>query len=119
MARARRPGAGQVAPRASGSPVLADADRALPRRFIAGARSRGYRRIERTVTAEDAVSTQAVGGNANESLLAELVGEHRRIDERIKHLERQRSLTSAEQAEVANLKKQKLRTKDRIARLSS
>jgi uncharacterized protein YdcH (DUF465 family) len=65
------------------------------------------------------VSTQAVGGNANESLLAELVIEHRRIDDRIKHLERQRSLTSAEQAEVANLKKQKLRTKDRIARLSS
>lgn len=66
------------------------------------------------------MSTQAEGTRTNnDHLLAELVNEHRRIDDRIKHLERQRSLTSAEQAEVATLKKEKLRTKDRIARLSS
>jgi len=72
------------------------------------------------LAAEVDVSTQAEGTRtSNEHLLAELVNEHRRIDDRIKHLERQRSLTSVEQAEVATLKKQKLRTKDRIARLSS
>jgi uncharacterized protein YdcH (DUF465 family) len=65
------------------------------------------------------VSTQAERTTTNERLLAELVTEHRRIDERVKHLERQRSLTGAEQAELQTLKKQKLLTKDRIARLSS
>ena len=69
--------------------------------------------------AEDDVSTQAERTTTDERILAELVTEHRRIDERVKHLERQRSLTSAEQAELATLKKQKLKTKDRIARLSS
>ena len=65
------------------------------------------------------MSTQAEGTRETESLLAELVNEHRRIDERIKHLAAQRSLTSAEQAEIQRLKKQKLYTKDRISRLSS
>ena len=65
------------------------------------------------------MSTQAERTTTNERLLAELVTEHRRIDDRVKHLERQRSLTSAEQAELMTLKKQKLLTKDRIARLSS
>jgi len=65
------------------------------------------------------VSTQAEGTRTNDNVLAELVSEHRRIDDRIKHLERQRSLTGAEQAEVLTLKKMKLQTKDRIARLSS
>ena len=51
-------------------------------------------------------------------LLAELTAEHRRLDEQVQQLERRRSLTPAEQAEVSRLKKQKLLTKDRIARLS-
>ena len=53
-----------------------------------------------------------------EALLAELVEEHRQLDEALKALEKRRSLTPTEQAEVTRLKKQKLLTKDRIARLS-
>jgi uncharacterized protein YdcH (DUF465 family) len=75
--------------------------------------------IQAVGTAEVDVSTQAEGLTSTDRILAELVNEHRRIDERIKHLERQRSLTSAEQTEVLTLKKQKLLTKDKIARLSS
>ncbi len=55
---------------------------------------------------------------SKESLLAELTAEHRRLDEQVQMLERRRSLTPTEQAEVSRLKKQKLLTKDRIARLS-
>jgi uncharacterized protein YdcH (DUF465 family) len=53
-----------------------------------------------------------------QALLAELTAEHRRLDEQLKQLEKRRSLTPAEQAEISRLKKQKLLTKDRIARLS-
>jgi len=56
--------------------------------------------------------------STKESLLAELTAEHRRLDEQVQQLERRRSLTPAEQAEVSRLKKQKLLTKDRIARIS-
>jgi len=62
------------------------------------------------------VSTQTAG--SNESLLAELTAEHRRLDEQVQILERRRSLTPAEQAEISRLKKQKLLTKDKIARLA-
>jgi uncharacterized protein YdcH (DUF465 family) len=55
---------------------------------------------------------------SKEALLAELTAEHRRLDEALHQLERRRALTPTEQAEIARLKKQKLRTKDRIARLS-
>ena len=55
---------------------------------------------------------------SKESLLAELTAEHRRLDEQVQVLERRRSLTPTEQAEISRLKKQKLLTKDRIARLS-
>ena len=55
---------------------------------------------------------------SKEELLAELTAEHRRLDEQVQVLERRRSLTPAEQVEVSRLKKQKLLTKDRIARLS-
>ncbi len=55
---------------------------------------------------------------SKEFLLAELTAEHRRLDEQVQLLERRRSLTPAEQVEVTRLKKQKLLTKDRIARLS-
>lgn len=55
---------------------------------------------------------------ANQALLDELTAEHRRLDEALQALERRRALTPAEQVEVSRLKKQKLLTKDRIARLS-
>ena len=50
--------------------------------------------------------------------IEELTAEHRRLDEAVQSLERRRALTPAEQAEMSRLKKQKLLTKDRIARLS-
>lgn len=55
---------------------------------------------------------------SKETLLAELTAEHRRLDEQVQILERRRSLTPAEQVEISRLKKQKLLTKDRIARLA-
>lgn len=51
------------------------------------------------------------------TLLTQLTDEHKRLDEELKYLERRRSLTPAEQAQVTRLKKQKLLTKDKIARL--
>ena len=56
---------------------------------------------------------------SKQALLDELTAEHRRLDEALQALERRRSLTPAEQAEMTRLKKQKLLTKDRIARISS
>ena len=56
--------------------------------------------------------------NTNQALLDELTAEHRRLDESVQALERRRALTPAEQAEMSRLKKQKLLTKDKIARLS-
>lgn len=50
-------------------------------------------------------------------MVAALIEEHRHLDERLRILETRRSLTSAEQVEYAQLKKQKLRAKDRLARL--
>jgi uncharacterized protein YdcH (DUF465 family) len=55
---------------------------------------------------------------SKESLLAELTAEHRRLDELLQQLERRRALTPTDRAEIMRLKKQKLWTKDRIARLS-
>ena len=57
-------------------------------------------------------------GDDKQALLNELTAEHRRLDEQLRILERRRALTPAEQVEVSRLKKQKLLTKDRIARLS-
>jgi hypothetical protein len=50
-------------------------------------------------------------------LLSNLLDEHRRLDLRLKAMDAQLSLTSAERLEYARLKKQKLLTKDRIVRL--
>lgn len=50
--------------------------------------------------------------------LAELTAEHRRLDELVRQLEKRRVLSPADHAEMSRLKKQKLLTKDRIARLS-
>jgi uncharacterized protein YdcH (DUF465 family) len=47
-----------------------------------------------------------------------LTAEHRRLDAELQQLERRRALTPTERAAIARLKKQKLLTKDRIARLS-
>jgi uncharacterized protein YdcH (DUF465 family) len=52
------------------------------------------------------------------ALLAELTAEHRRLDDELRAYEKRRALTPAEQALVSKLKKQKLLTKDRIARLA-
>ena len=56
--------------------------------------------------------------NTNQALLDELNAEHRRLDEAVQALERRRAPTPAEQAELSRLKKQKLLTKDKIARLA-
>ncbi len=56
--------------------------------------------------------------DAKQSVLEQLTAEHRRLDEQLKMLERRRALTPSEQFEITRLKKQKLLTKDRIARLS-
>jgi uncharacterized protein YdcH (DUF465 family) len=71
------------------------------------------------VQAEVALTTTLVGSlKSKEALLAELTAEHRRLDEQLQLLERRRALTPSEQVEISRLKKQKLLTKDRIARLA-
>ena len=55
---------------------------------------------------------------SKQAVLEQLTAEHRRLDEQLKLLERRRALTPSEQIEIVRLKKQKLLTKDRIARLS-
>jgi len=62
------------------------------------------------------VTTTTVG--SKQEVLEQLTAEHRRLDEQLKLLERRRALTPSEQVEIVRLKKQKLLTKDRIARLS-
>jgi uncharacterized protein YdcH (DUF465 family) len=52
------------------------------------------------------------------TILEQLTAEHRRLDEQLKSLERRRALSPADQVEISRLKKQKLLTKDRIARLA-
>lgn len=53
-----------------------------------------------------------------QAAIDELTAEHRRLDDALKALEKRRALTPSEQVEVSRLKKQKLLTKDRIARLA-
>ena len=55
---------------------------------------------------------------SKQELLAELTAEHRRLDAELQQLERRRAPTPTEREAIARLKKQKLLTKDRIARLS-
>lgn len=55
---------------------------------------------------------------SKQAVLDQLTAEHRRLDEALKDLERRRVLSPAEQVEMTRLKKQKLWTKDRIARLA-
>ncbi len=55
---------------------------------------------------------------SKQTVLEQLTAEHRRLDEQLRVLERRRVPSPAEQVEITRLKKQKLLTKDRIARLS-
>ena len=55
---------------------------------------------------------------SKQALLEELTAEHRRLDDQLRQLEKRRALTPAEQVEMSRIKKQKLLTKDKIARLS-
>jgi uncharacterized protein YdcH (DUF465 family) len=54
---------------------------------------------------------------SKQATLEQLTEQHRQLDEQLRMLERRRALTPAEQVEITRLKKQKLWTKDRIARL--
>ena len=58
-------------------------------------------------------------GQSKQELLAQLNEEHRSLKERLRALGRHISLTSAEKVEYAQLKKMKLRAKDRIRLLES
>ena len=60
---------------------------------------------------------KAIAADARDELVAALLEEHRRLDERLRALETQRFLTQPEQVEYSQLKKQKLRAKDRLERL--
>ena len=60
---------------------------------------------------------KAHAADSRNEMVAALLEEHRRLDERLRSLETQRFLTATEQIEVSRLKKQKLRAKDRIERL--
>lgn len=62
--------------------------------------------------------TTTTTDGSKQALVDALTDEHRRLDEQLQMLERRRALTPAEQSEIVRLKKQKLLTKDRIARLS-
>ena len=61
----------------------------------------------------------ASSADDKQTLIDELTAEHRRLDMRVRELERRVVLSPAEQLEVSRLKKQKLLTKDRLARLTS
>lgn len=55
--------------------------------------------------------------DSNQDMLEELTAEHRRLDEQVQQLEKRHALSPADRDQIARLKKQKLLTKDRIARL--
>ncbi len=61
---------------------------------------------------------QNMDGAEKEALIEQLTAEHRALKARLRELEKHISLTSAEQVEYAQLKKLKLRTKDRIRMLA-
>jgi hypothetical protein len=65
------------------------------------------------------MTNQAAYDIDKQTLIEDLTTEHRRLDERIRELERRVALTPAEQIEYSRLKKRKLLTKDRLARLTA
>ena len=60
---------------------------------------------------------QNLAGDRKQDLITQLSNEHRAIKARIRELDKHIALTSAEQVEYAQLKKLKLRAKDRIRML--
>ena len=56
---------------------------------------------------------------SNTDLLSTLTREHRQLDERLRQLDKQISMTAAERIEYCLLKKRKLLMKDRMARLTA
>jgi len=80
-----------------------------------GGPTRRLPRSDRRTTVKTVTDTTA---DPKQTALEQLTAEHRRLDEQLKLLERRRALTPSEQIEMIRLKKQKLWTKDRIARLS-
>jgi hypothetical protein len=58
-------------------------------------------------------------GTSTPELLSNLLDEHRRLDQRLRAMDAQVSMTASERLEYAQLKKRKLATKDRIARLQT
>ena len=56
---------------------------------------------------------------SNTDLLSNLTREHRQLDERLRQLDKQISMTAAERIEYCLLKKRKLLMKDRIARITA
>jgi uncharacterized protein YdcH (DUF465 family) len=61
--------------------------------------------------------THPASSAEKQSLIEELTAEHRRLDLMVRELERRVVLSPAEQLEISRLKKQKLLTKDKLARL--
>lgn len=57
---------------------------------------------------------QDIAGADKQLLLRQLTAEHRALKARIRELDRHVSLTSAERVEYSQLKKMKLRAKDRM-----
>jgi uncharacterized protein YdcH (DUF465 family) len=72
----------------------------------------------RTIVERDAVGGEVTTTTegSKQTVLEQLTAEHRRLDEQLRMLERRRVLSPAEQVEITRLKKQKLWTKDQIAR---
>ncbi len=60
------------------------------------------------------IGEMRVHNTSDNSLLDQLTAEHQAMKTRLRELEKHRVLTSAEQIEYAQLKKNKLRTKDKI-----
>ena len=55
--------------------------------------------------------------DSKQQTLARLMAEHQQLEARVRELEHHISLTTAEQVEIAQLKKLKLRTKDQLYQL--
>ena len=60
---------------------------------------------------------QTIHGDQSNDELYRLTSEHRALKARLHELDKRIALTSAERVERAQLKKRKLRTKERILRL--
>jgi hypothetical protein len=75
-----------------------------------------YRRFTGPQTTPE-VRVTRTAAVSTEDQLTELTAQHRELEARLKDLDKHLALTPSEQVEYARLKKEKLRTKDRIFRL--